>query len=209
MSTSEIDHLLSTTRAVRKRLDLERPVEPGVILECLRLAIQAPSGGNRQNWRFVVVTDPEKRAGLGELYRSGGRDYLATRRASITTDDQLRAAESSEYLASVIERVPVHVIPCLIGRPPAVENQAGFFGSIHPAAWSFMLALRSRGLGSTWTTFHLAHEREAAALIGIPDDVTQVALLPVAHTIGTEFKPARRRPVEEVTYWNEFGNTEH
>ena len=207
MPTTEIDHVLSTTRAVRKRLDLDRPVEPEVITECLRLAIQAPTGGNRQLWRFVVVTDADLRAKLGDVYRSGGRDYMAARRAAMTTDAQERVAESSEYLASVIEQVPVHVIPCITGRPPATGSQAGFYGSIHPAVWSFMLALRSRGLGSTWTSFHLAHEREAAELLGIPDDVTQVALLPVAYTVGTDFKPAARRPVEEVTYWNRFGST--
>lgn len=204
---AETDRLLSTTRAVRKRLDLSRPVERDVIVECLRLATQAPTGSNAQRWRWVVVTDPDKRAKLAELYRAGGEAYFrATRHAA--GDPQLRRVrESARYLVEVMHRVPVLVIPCQLGRVTDVKQAAAFFGSIHPAVWSFQLALRSRGLGSVWTTFHLAHEAEAARLLNIPDDVTQAAMLPVAYTIGTDFRPAKRRPVEELTYWDGWGST--
>jgi nitroreductase len=201
------DQLLSTTRAVRKRLDLDRPVEQEMLMECLRLAIQAPTGGNRQGWHWMVVTDADQRAGLADLYRSGGEAYFRAmdRNARTMTDQQSRVMESARHLLEVIDRVPVLVIPCIEGRITDVAMAAGFFGSIHPAIWSFQLALRSRGLGSAWTTFHLAHERQAAELLGIPyDDVTQAALLPVAYTIGTDFRAAARRPIEEITHWNSW-----
>ncbi len=165
----EFDEVLTTTRAVRRRLDLDRPVEPAVITECLRLAAQAPTGGNVQSWRFVVVTDPELRSGVAEYYRKGAQDYLAAGVARAKTDAQRRVAQSSVHLMENLHRVPVHVIPCMKGRPPE-GNQAGYYGSILPAVWSFALALRSRGLGSVWTTLHLAHETEVAELLGIPHD---------------------------------------
>jgi nitroreductase len=205
--TRVTDQLLSTTRAVRKRLDLDRPVEREVLMECLRLAIQAPTGGNRQGWHWVVVTDAGTRAGLAELYRSGGEAYnrAIDRDAQTMTGQQGRVLESARYLLEVIDRVPVLVVPCIEGRINDVSRAAGFFGSIHPAIWSFQLALRSRGLGSAWTTFHLAHEQQAAELLGIPyDDVTQAALLPVAYTIGGDFRPAKRRPIEEITHWDSW-----
>jgi nitroreductase len=206
--TRAADWLLSTTRTVRKRLDLDRPVEPEVITECLRLAVQAPTGSNVQGWRWMVVTDPAKRAGLAELYRSGGYAYVKARSGQPVPDPQTaRVRDSSGYLLEVIDRVPVLVIPCIQGRLRGVEHAAAFYGSILPAAWSFALALRSRGLGSAWTTFHLAREREAAELLGIPDDVTQAAMLPVAYTIGTEFRPAARPAVQEITYWDTWGAT--
>lgn len=202
-----VDWALSTTRTVRKRLDLTRPVEPHVIMECLRLAIQAPTGGNAQGWRWMVVTDPEKKATIGEFYRSAGRRYFAAKAGNEPDEQTQRVQDSAEYLMDVIEQVPVLVIPCIKGRPASVEQSAAFFGSIHPAIWSFSLALRARGLGSAWTSFHLAHEKETAQLLGIPDGFTQAALLPVAYTIGSDFTPAKRRPVEEITYWNEWDNT--
>jgi nitroreductase len=208
MDIETVDHLLTTTRSVRKRLDLDRPVEPEVILECLRLAVQAPTGSNMQGWRFLVVTDPERKARLGELYRAGGEEYLkAGREQASGNDQQERVIDSAWHLLEVIDRVPAMLIPCHRGRPPEGIAAAGYYGSILPAVWSFMLALRSRGLGSAWTTFHLAYEREAAELLEIPyEEVTQTALLPVAYTLGTDFKPATRRPVEEITYldrWRE------
>lgn len=202
-----MDELLSTTRAVRRRLDLSRPVEREVILDCLRLAVQAPTGGNAQDWRWLVVTDADKRAAIADIYAKAGSEYLA--HAAKTADDPQtrRVYESAAALTSTLADVPVHVIPCIERRferaPLVVEATA--YGSIIPAAWSFLLALRSRGLGSVWTTLHLAKEREVAALLGIPDTVTQVALFPVAYTIGTEFKPAKRPPVETITSWNTWG----
>jgi nitroreductase len=206
------DLLLSTTRAVRKRLDLERPVPRDVILECIRLAVQAPTASNSQTWRWVVVTDPAKRAALAELYGSTGRPYLeAGARGEMSDDRQtIRVYESALYLVDILHRVPVHVIPCIEGRVGATGNMSGasFSGSIMQAVWSFTLGLRARGLGTVWTTLHLQREEEAAELLGIPyDSVSQVALLPVAYTIGTEFKPAKRGPVEEITYWDTWGGT--
>lgn len=195
------DEVITTTRAVRRRLDLDRPVEPAVIDECLELALQAPSGGNSQRWRFVVLTDPDVRASIAELYRRAAEPYLDRQLAAATTDRQRRVLRSARYLLDVLDRVPVLVIPCLEGRPSG-GNQAGFFGSILPAAWSFCLALRSRGLGSVWTTLHLQYESEAADLLGIPAEVTQAGLIPVAYTIGQEFKPAARLPLDQVRSWN-------
>ncbi len=209
LDTAVTDHLLSTTRAVRKRLDLDRPVEPEVILDCLRLAIQAPTASNSQTWRWLVVTDADKRAELARIYTSIGADYLRSAAARTDDDPQTkRVYESALYLSEILGRVPVHVIPCVQGRVEDVNRSAAaLYGSIIPAAWSFVLALRSRGLGSVWTTMHVAKEAEVAALLGIPEDFTQVALLPVAYTVGTDFKPASRPPVEDVTYWDGWGDT--
>jgi len=205
---SHTDKLLTTTRSVRKRLDLTRPVERDVILECLQIATQAPSGGNSQPVRWLVVDDPDKRMGLAELYRQSYGPYIEMQKAAAEASGAAGMQgilDSSDHLAQHLHEVPVHVIPCLLHRLPegaSVADTAGFYGSILPAAWSFMLALRSRGLGSAWTTLHLPCEREAGELLGIPDTVTQVALIPVAYYTGTDFKPGRRRPVEEVTYVN-------
>lgn len=195
------DRLLATTRSVRRRLDLERPVEVEVVLDCLRLAVQAPTASNTQRWRFVIVADAAKRARLAELYRDAGMAYL--QRAGAESEGQTRRVyESAIYLAEHLHEVPLHVIPCQLGRVDGQTNAeaAAYYGSILPAAWSFMLALRSRGLASSWTTLHLRHEKEAAELLEIPDDVSQVALLPVAWLRGGELRPAARPPVEEVAY---------
>ncbi len=206
---AQIDRLLTTTRTVRKRLDLDRPVEPEVITECLRLATYTPNAANTQRWRWVVVTDAEKREQIADVYR--GLFYRDVRAAASSTDPVVqRLYSSSKHLADNLHRVPVHVIPCYPGRPsPELGNVglATLYGSIVQAAWSFQLALRSRGLGSAWTTMHLKSEQEVAAILGIPDDVTQVALLPVAYTIGDDFRLPSRQPVEEVTYWNAWPAT--
>ena len=199
------DELLSTTRAVRKRLDLTRPVEREVLEECLRLAQQAPTASYSQNWHFVVVTDPEKRAALADLWRSVAGPYLERRPAE--NSQFVRIGEAVRHLAEHLHEVPVHVIPCVHGRTEdkPVAWQASIFGSIVPATWSFMLAARSRGLGSVWTTFHLMHERAAAEILEIPyEQVMQVALIPVAYTIGTEFRPGRRKPLETMVHWDRW-----
>jgi nitroreductase len=177
-----------------------------VILECLRLAVQAPTASNSQGWRWVVVTDAGKRAALAEIYRSVGLGYLEAAGASQPEGQTKRVYESAVHLAGVLERVPVHVIPCV---RPAVDLSsnlaaASAYASIIPAAWSFQLALRSRGLGSVWTTLHLGRERDAAELLGIPDDVTQVGLVPVAYTLGTDFQRADRPPVSEIVSWDRW-----
>lgn len=202
------DELLATTRAVRKRLDLERNVPRSVIEECLTLAVQAPTGSNSQGWRWVVVDDAAKRQALADIYRKAANDYLtqAGAEAKKTGDKQtLRVFDSAMYLAENLQDVPVHVIPCVAGRPPKdapLAMMAGLYGSIFPAVWSFQLALRARGLGSALTTLHLVHEQEAAELLELPENVLQVALLPVAYTRGTNFKRAQRPPVSKVTHWN-------
>jgi nitroreductase len=211
------DELLSTTRAVRKRLDFSRPVPDELIRECLDLALQAPNGGNRQPWHFVVVTDAEKRQALGDIYRKGWAKYLSlpinqpqalaklAQQGPERVATQLRVAQSAQYLADHMHEAPVLLVPCLWGRldGASAEAQAGAWASILPAVWSFMLAARARELGTSWTTVHLFYEREAADVLGIPyDKVSQAALVPVAYTLGTDFKPAPREPLERVTHWN-------
>ncbi len=210
MDTTATDHLLTTTRAVRKRLDLERPVERSVIEDCLRIAIQAPTGGNSQQWRWVVVTDDDKKAALADIYRT--RVDLLEQMLGLAEDNEdkqtARVYRSAIEFADQLHRVPAMVIPCIRGKVESASNAevAGLYGSIIPAAWSFMLAARSRGLGTVWTSLHLVREKDAAELLGIPDDFIQVALIPVAYTTGTDFKPAKRNPVEDVTYWNGWGD---
>lgn len=208
------DDLLSTTRAVRKRLDLGRPVARELIDDCLRLAQQAPTGGGREDARFLVVTDAEIRNELGDLYRRAWELYISDggilgKRTRAATDEgrarQRRIGGSARYLADNLEHVPVLVIPCIgvrtEGQSPVF--QASAFGSLLPAVWSFMLAARSRGLGTAWTTLHLYYEQEAAGILGIPfDRVTQAALIPVAHTIGRDFRPGARRDLDQFACWN-------
>jgi nitroreductase len=198
------DELLSTTRAVRRRLDLKRPVDPALLEECVRLAVQAPTSTNAQNWHFLIVTDKDRRAALSEIYLRSWIPYNGGRTPDITPPSETSGEAGSRHLAAHLHEVPVHVIPCITGRPEglAPADLAWFYGSIIQAGWSFQLAARARGLGSVWTTHHLDYEREAAEVLGIPfDEVTQVALLPVAHTIGTDFKPAGRNPLATVLHW--------
>jgi nitroreductase len=202
------DDVLATTRTVRKRLDLTRPVEREVLEDCLLLAQQAPSSSFSQNWHFVVVTDAGKRAALGELWRSVAGPYLQHRSAAAAADPNIaRISDAVRHLAEHIHEVPVHLIPCVEGRTdgkPAAA-QASRWASIIPAAWSFMLAARARGLGTAWTTFHLRHERAAAELLSIPyDQVMQAARIPVAYTVGTEFKPAVRNSLDTMAHWDQW-----
>ncbi len=204
------DELLTTTRSVRKRLDFDKPVPREVIMECLGLALQAPTGSNAQGWQWVFVTDPAKKQALADIYRSNANPYLdhpAPERGDIR-DEQVGAVMSSaKYLSENFEKVPVLMVPCLAGRPDGapVGKQASYWGSLLPAVWSFMLALRSRGLGSAWTTLHLLGdgERQAAEVLGIPfDQYAQAGLFPIAYTKGTDFKPAKRLPADQLTHWD-------
>lgn len=209
------DEILTTTRAVRKRLDLTRPVETEVIRECLELAIQAPTPGGQQNWHFMIVTDPEQRAALGEVYRRsvsapGGQDDIINQMINAAGDNaeaMVKSVAPARYLTQHIHEVPVIVIPCIEGRfeQASAAVQASQWGGIWPATWSFMLAARSRGLGTVLTTLHLDYERDAAEVLGIPyEQVTQAGLIPVAYTIGTEFKPSGRKPLDAVLHWNRW-----
>ncbi|WP_141582504.1 nitroreductase family protein [Actinomadura sp. WMMA1423] len=204
------DELLTTTRTVRKRLDLDRPVPVELIRECLEIAVQAPSGSNRQGWQWIVVTEPGTRAAIGEHYRrafaayaqaggAGGGQYQDDpERAEV----QRRVGESAAYLGERMGDVPVLVIPCLRvpgGRLPE-GNQAGLWGSLLPAVWNYALAARARGLGTAWTSLHLMYEREVADLLGLPEDVRQGALIPTAYYTGDTFRPAPRVPLEEILH---------
>ena len=212
VSPLTVDEVLTTTRSVRQRLDFTRAVERQVIEECLTAAQQAPSGGNLQTWGFVVVTDPHKRTALAALYRTGYETFLSTPVAAAmgygnpnASAAQQRMLSSIAYLVDHLAQAPVLVIPCisprLEGLPLALQHAIA--GSIMPAAWSFMLAARARGLGTCWTIFHLYYEEEAAQLLGIPHaEVTQVALIPVAYTHGTAFKTGPRKPLETMIHWD-------
>lgn len=204
------DELLTTTRSVRKRLDFDKPVSREVIMECLDLALQAPTGSNTQGWQWVFITDPAKKKALADIYRSNANPYLdlpAPERGDIR-DEQISAVMSSaKFLNENFEKAPVLMVPCLEGRPDGAPAgmQASYWGSLLPAAWSFMLALRSRGLGSAWTTLHLLGdgEKQAAEVLGIPfDKYAQAGLFPIAYTKGTDFKPAKRLPAEQLTHWD-------
>jgi nitroreductase len=202
------DELLTTTRTVRKRLDLDRPVPLELIRECIEIALQGPSGSNRQTWHWLVITEAEKRAAVGEYYRRAVEAYLAGPGAAgkLHADDpergrvQRRVGDSVAYLGERMGQVPVLVIPCLEVRKLPAGNQAGLWGSILPSAWSYMLAARARGLGTAWTTLHLRYEQEVAELLGLPEQIRQTVLIPTAYSIGTDFRPAPRQPLDEVLH---------
>jgi len=204
------DELLSTTRSVRLRLDFGRPVQRELLSECLTLALQAPSASGAQGWRWVFVEDPEKKRALAEIYRAnlaGAARQSGGREASGQSPRQARMAASGAHLVAHLQDAPFLLIPCLRGRVDRSTSamSATFWASIMPAVWSFCLALRSRGLGTCWTTLHLFGngERAAAEVLGIPyDDYSQMGMFPIAYTKGVDFKPARRRAPEQVTRWN-------
>ena len=214
------DRLLTTTRSVRRRLDLGGAVPQDVVRTCLDIAQQAPSGSNNRAYRWIVVRDADRRRRLADVYRLGLGEYARATaeleqrgfegRVDVDPDgartrardaQTRRVFASARHLTEHLHEVPVLVVPCLLGRlPDAYDNfrAAAFYGSIHPAIWSFMLALRVRGYGSVYTSLHLVHEREAAAVLGIPDHVTQVGLIPVAPFLGEDFRPADRGPIDEI-----------
>jgi len=205
----QTDNLLGTTRAVRRRLDFERDVPDDLLMRCIELAEQAPTGAGVSSRRWIIVKDPETKLQLAELYRAAGGsraiDRAEERRAAGHTEDPM--ADSSAHLAANMEKVPALVIATIWGVHDG-SGRPGLFDSVIQAAWSFCLALRARGLGSAWTTMHLGKAKEFADLLGIPDGVTQVALLPVAWTIGTDFRPAPRRKTSEIVWFDRWGNTQ-
>lgn len=212
------DQLLTTTRTVRKRLDFDRPVDRSIVEECLEIAMQAPNGGNMNSWRWIAIDDRDLIAKIAQQYNGGLDDYIATFGDEGYVGAQVHRAEqietSTQHLRENFHRCPVLVLPLMAGRTdgqgigPDMGNafyQASQWGSILQAVWSFMLALRARGLGSAWTTGHLWREREVADLLAVPFDVfMQTGLFPVAYTIGTDFKPGHRKPLGDVLAWNTF-----
>jgi len=208
------DELLTTTRSVRKRLDFDKPVERSVVEECLEIALQAPTGSNRQGWHWIVVEDQAKKDAIAAIYKANFDVYRAMpgpdyHEGDTRRDRQSKVIDSATYLSENFQRSPLLLIPCLWGRYDGLPSElvAGAWGSLLPAVWSFMLALRERGLGSAWTTLHLHNggERQTADLLGIPyDDVTQGGLFPIAYTIGTDFKPAKREPLSSILHWDEW-----
>ena len=211
----DADHVLKTTRSVRLRLDFERPIDPAAITECLEIALQAPTASNSQQWQWVVITEPDKVAAVAEVYRKSF-NVLAARppeeRPSYGADDSRtqqseKVTRSATWLAEQMHRCPALLLACINGRveDQGAMTQAGVYGSILPGAWSFMLAARARGIGMAWTTLHIRHEDEVAALLGIPADVTQAALFPMAYFTGEDFQPAPRVPLKEVVHWNTWG----
>jgi nitroreductase len=204
-----IDELLTTTRTVRKRLDLTRPVPLELIRDCLEVALQAPTGSNRQGWEWIVITDPEQRRLVGDYYRRATEAYLVSggSAASLYADDparavvQQRVGDSAAWLGQHLGEVPVLVIAC-IHAPQELPagNQAGLWGSLLPAVWNYMLAARARGLGTAWTTLHLQYEAEVAEMLGLPPTVHQGVLVPTAFYTGETFKPAPRQPLDDVLH---------
>ncbi|HAP77326.1 MAG TPA: nitroreductase [Acidimicrobiaceae bacterium] len=211
------DELLSTTRAVRKRLDFDRPVPDDLIRECVELAMQSPSGSNNMSMQFVVVRDPAKRAAIGEVYRQcygiyTQLDGIYIRSIDKGADDanaqQQRSADSADFLGEHMGEAPALVIACTAGARvdgvPAMMASS-MMGNVLPAMWSFMLAARARGLGTCWTTVHLMMEQQVADIVGIPfDTVQQVCLSPLAFTRGTDFKPAARPPADTIIHWDQW-----
>jgi nitroreductase len=210
MDLASVDKVLTTTRTVRKRLDLTRPVEPAIIQECLEIAVQAPAGGGIARYHFVVVTDPAKRVQLADIFR---RARAERRRAESdllgARPPRPRMSESVAYLHEHLHEVPIHILPCVEYEERQTESitYSSLYGNILPATWSLMLALRARGIGAAWTNIHLVCEEDAAALLGIPANIRQVGLLPVAYFLGDDFKPAKRVPARERTYWDGWGQT--
>ena len=210
------DELLKTTRSVRKRLDLTKPVPMAIIEECMDLALQAPTSTYGENWRFMIVTDPDKKRAIANWYKKGHelfiiRKNLLQGESKDVSSPENRVLSSINYLAENLQDIPALMVPCILGRLDSedvaynVQYQATMYASIIPAVWNFMLAARARGLGTCWTTLHLPFEQEVGSILGIPvQDVTQIAMIPIAYTLGTKFKSASRRPLHEVMRLNKW-----
>ena len=208
-----VDYILQTTRSVRKRLDLTRPVDVNTVTKCLDIALQAPTGSNAQGWKWLIVTDKEKISKIGEYYRKSFITYSTSGRPPRRADpeQQKRVVDSSTYLADHMSKVPMMIFACVKGKLTNNVNSAmvaSLYGSVIPAAWSLMLSLRARGIGSAWTTLHMSYEKECNEILGIPDNVTTAVMLPVAYFTGETFKKAKRIPAKEITFWDTWGKTE-
>lgn len=203
----QTDLLLTTTKQVRKRLDLDRPVPHEELLECIDIASHAPMGGNLERNRWMIIDDADTKAKISEYFGAVGRPYLAANTEVRSDDRSSKVIDSAMFLVEHLHEVPALVLSMRLDRVPEGSSTgayAGYYGSVLPGVWSFQLAARSRGIGSAWTTFHLEHEAEVAELLGIPPSVTQVCLLAVGYYTGDSFTPAPRRPASEVTYLNRW-----
>lgn len=197
---ASVDHVLRTTRSVRRRIDFERPVDRETLEQCIEVATQAPTGAMAESWRFLVVTEAERKRRLADLYRAALETYAAV--------GGLKIKPAQQALADRLHEMPALILVCSEGVPQNnLPMQVAFYGSVLPAAWSLMVALRSRGLGATWTTLHLVHHEAAAEILGIPAGVTQTVMLPVGYTRDAVLRPAARKAPAEVTYWEEWGRS--
>jgi nitroreductase len=205
---AETDRLLSTTKQVRKRLDLTRPVPYAELLECIEIAGHAPMGGNLERNRWMIIDDAAIKERIATRFAEVGRPYLAANSEIRGDDRSQKVIDSANFLVDHLAEVPALVLSLRLDRPPlSPDSQGGaaaYYGSVLPGVWSFQLAARARGIGSAWTTFHLEHEAEIAELLGVPPSVTQVCLLAVGYYTGDSFAPAPRRPAAEVTYLNRW-----
>lgn len=206
---ASVDYILTTTRSVRKRLDLTKAVDENVVSQCLEIAIQAPTGSNAQGWKWLIVTNKQKIAKIGEFYKKSFLAYASSGSGpkKVDPNQQKRVVDSSMFLAEHMSEVPMLIFACVKGQAPNNAMAAGLFGSIIPAAWSLMLSLRARGIGAAWTTLHLVYEKECNEILGIPENITTAVMLPVGYFTGETFKKAKRLPVKDVVYWDSWGNS--
>ena len=205
---ASVDLALTTTRSIRRRIDWDRPVPRAVIERCIDIATQAPTGLDLEAWRFLVVTDDERKQRLAEIYRSAFDELgrLRAEHAERSGQEPPVVRPVLRELADRLHEMPALILVCMLGRPDdSVARQVGFYGSILPAAWSLMVALRARGIGATWTSLHLIHAHRTAELLGIPEGVTQTVLLPVGYMRDAKLRPAARKSAREVTYWEQWG----
>ena len=196
---ASVDQVLATARSVRRRLDFDRPVAQSDILDCINIATQAPTGLGGESWRFVVVTDPAVKRRLAALYQQTLEELVVARGVEIKPTQQALVARLHE--------IPAMILVCNLGLPPdaTAAGQVGYFGSILPAAWSLMLALRARGIGTTWTSLLAARQAEVAEVVDLPKDALLTVMLPIAYTKGANLKRAQRMDARDVTFWDRWG----
>ena len=201
LDLESVDRVLSSARSVRRKLDFERPIEPGILLDCIDIATQAPLGLGGESWRFIVVTEEHSKQRIAEVYRN----VMGT----LQSDLSLQVKPTQQSLMDRLHEMPALVFVCYNGAVPEAElaGQVGLFGSVLPAAWSLMLALRARGIGATWTSLLASRQAEVAEILDIPDGVMQMVMLPVGYLKQATLRRANRKPPQQVTYWERYGET--
>ncbi len=197
---SQFDEILSTARSVRRKLDFDRPIERDVLFECIDVAVQAPTGLGGENWRFVVVDDADAKGAIARIYKTVLLEIMAAR--------DLPMKPTHQALIDRLHDIPAMIFVCVDGQPidDGVSSQVGFYGSILPAAWSLMLALRARGIGTTWTSLLSSRQDEVRDILGMPEGTVQTVMLPVGYTKGATLRRAERLPAHQVTYFNRWGD---